>query len=363
MRDIRLTVPGRRQTYDIFVGNDILLPRIHELAHLSQYSKLFVITDKNLEKTWLKKLHQAVPGIAGEAVLPVGETAKNINTIQKIWTNMLAAGCDRKSLVLILGGGVVGDLGAFAASTYMRGIDFVQIPTTLLAQIDSSIGGKSGFDFIGLKNIIGTFDEPKVIVIDTDTLSTLPKRDLIAGFAEMIKYGLIRDAAFFDKLSKLHPEELSGYQLTELIARSVKIKVAIISKDEEEENSRKLVNFGHTIGHAIEALSWETDHPLLHGEAIAIGMVAEADLSSKIGNITADEVQRIRDAITAAGLPVKSPHFAIDRIKGKMRHDKKNEYGDVLFTLLKQIGHGVINQKVDESIVNQVIMENMEAKQ
>jgi 3-dehydroquinate synthase len=359
MQTVKLYAPGKDNDYNIFVGNGIL-EQASTLLKIEQYSNIFIITDQNVEQLWLNKLQQALQKSHPYVAIPAGEPEKQIDNIQRIWTAMRDAGCDRKSLVIVLGGGVIGDMGSFAASTYMRGVAFAQIPTTLLSQVDSSIGGKTGFDFGGLKNFIGTFTQPTSVIIDTDTLTTLPKRELIAGFAEMLKHGLIRDAGYFDELAKKPPLAYTADELADVIVTSTQIKAEIVRQDVKESGERKLVNFGHTVGHAIEALSWETDHPLLHGEAVAIGMVIEAGLSQHKGYISHADVERIKAVLEAAGLPIVSPRLPLTQIWAKMRKDKKNESGIVLFTLLKRFGEGVYNQTCDDDFVNQTITRNME---
>jgi 3-dehydroquinate synthase len=264
-------------------------------------------------------------------------------------------------LVLILGGGVSGDMGAFAASTYMRGVPFVQVPTTLLAQVDSSIGGKTGFDYLGLKNLIGTFAQPVAVLIDTDTLKTLPRRQLVAGFGEMFKHGLVSDREYFEQLISKRPEEFSMTELAGFIAKSVRIKAAIVQKDEKEAGARKLVNFGHTVGHAVEELSWKTDRPLLHGEAVGIGMVVETELSWRQGHLAGADVERVTAAIKASGLPVAIPDLPLDDLIAKMHSDKKDIGGVIEFDLLDGIGKARFNQTVDEQVVREALEHNMES--
>jgi 3-dehydroquinate synthase len=359
MQDIPLTVPGQENTYHILVGNGTLAQAAIHLR-TDQYSKIVVVSDPNVERMWLPKLTQSLQKIDGQVILPAGEPGKNLGSVMRIWSAMREAGCDRKSLVVILGGGVAGDIAAFAASTYMRGVAFAQIPTTLVGQVDSSIGGKTAIDFDNLKNLIGSFAQPTSVLVDTNTLSTLPNRDIIAGFAEMFKHALIRDADYFNKLAEKPPMDFNPDELVNLIATSIKIKADIVSKDVREAGERKLVNFGHTVGHAVEALSWETDRPLLHGEAIAMGMVVEAELSVKKKYISQEDFNHIKHVFSLAGLPIVLPPLSLDRLRDKMRRDKKNERGITLFTLLEHIGKGTYNQTVDEFVVDEIITKNME---
>lgn len=360
MQEIHLTLAGRVQEYTITVGAN-LFEEAGRLFDVGQYSKVLVVTDEHVRHLWFDKLQAVLPHVDSMITLPSGEQAKRIENVQRIWKAMREAACDRRSLVIILGGGVVGDMAAFAASTYMRGVSFAQIPTTLLAQVDSSIGGKTGFDFDDIKNLIGVFAQPVAVLVDTDTLSTLPRRELVAGFAEMFKHGLIKDAVYFERLSQKTPKEYSTAELAEFVARSIRIKAAVVTNDEYESGERKLLNFGHTIGHAVEARSWETESPLLHGEAVAIGMIVEAELSKQKGLISEDDVQRIRKILSMAGLPTVIPHSLTQSLFEKIRLDKKNEHGIMLFTLLKRIGEAVYNQTIEESVLARAITDNMES--
>lgn len=359
MQKFTLSIPAASPTYAIYIGSDTLA-RVAELVDAAQYSSIFVITDENVAKIWLPALQKSLPEQHASITVPAGEAAKTLATVESIWATMHRAGCDRKTLVLTLGGGVIGDMGGFAASTYMRGVAFAHIPTSLLAQVDSSIGGKTGFDFAGLKNLIGTFAQPTAVLIDTTTLSTLSRRDLVAGFAEMLKHGLIRNAAYFRKLVGTDITTCSATQRAELIATSTHIKAEVVQSDETEGGLRKILNFGHTIGHAVEALSWQGDHPLLHGEAVAIGMVVEAELSQQLGYLSASDVRLIRQGIEQAGLPVTVPPLPLSAIMEKLQGDKKNEHGKVQFTLLESIGSAVYNQVINEKLVARTIQANME---
>lgn len=359
MKQLQLTINKNQQTYSIIVGQNIFA-NIKEVINLQKYSKIFVITDEHIAPHFLNKLLENLPNEKAHLVLPPGEKAKNIETVQKIWNAMKDAGLDRKSLVINLGGGVIGDMGGFTASTYMRGIDFLQIPTTLLSQIDASVGGKTGIDFAGVKNLIGTFNQPVGVIIDVETLQTLPKRELISGFGEMIKHGLIADIDYFEKVTGKHPEDFSQEELVDLITRSCEIKKAIVEQDETESGKRKLLNFGHTIGHAIESLSLETDQSLLHGEAVSIGMVAEAKISQLQNLISEEDLEKIKKTLHATGLPTSLQDHEVakqshETILQKMQSDKKNERGQINFTLLSSIGKAIINQNVSDDIITEAI--------
>ncbi|HWY80035.1 MAG TPA: 3-dehydroquinate synthase [Candidatus Sulfotelmatobacter sp.] len=355
MKRITITIKqSTEQAYDIVIGNNSIT-QLNKLIDLSAYTKIVLITDETIGKWWCKKLLKTLPPQSLPIILPSGEKAKTIKTIQIIWQELLAAGCDRKSVVINLGGGVICDMGSFAAATYMRGIDFINIPTTLLSQVDASVGGKTGFDFAEIKNLIGTFTQPKAVIIDVATLKTLPEREFISGFAEIIKHGLITDKNYFEKVTSKSPLSFSTDELIDIITRSCEIKSTIVEQDEIERDKRKLLNFGHTIGHAIESLCLKTDRPLLHGEAISIGMVAEAMLSQRIGLLNKNDVDLIKNKLANAGLPTTILHINYEKIVTKMKSDKKNVSGDIHFTLLKKIGEGVINQIVKENIIKNTL--------
>ncbi len=349
---VSLSAAGAQES-TVYVGAG-LLEKIAELAEVAGYSQIFVVTDENARRHWLDGLLGGLPEGTGVVVLPSGEEAKQIDSVQRIWAAMLAAGCDRKSLVINLGGGVVGDMGGFAASTYMRGVAFVNVPTTLLAQVDASVGGKTGFDFAGIKNLIGTFSQPVAIVIDTQTLATLPDAEFVSGFAEIIKHGLIRDARYYEQVTARPPRQFSEAELERIIYRSCQIKAEIVAADPKEGGARKLVNFGHTIGHAIEALSLEGPMPLLHGQAVAIGMVAEAKLSELLGMIAPTDVMRLAHGLARAGLPTACQVDA-QAARAKMRSDKKNKKGSINFTLLKSIGEAVYDRTPPNELIDQAL--------
>jgi len=354
MKSVTVTIKKPQESYNIVIGND-LIKNLGTYIKFSDYTKVVLITDKNIWRRWHSILVSALPSETSSIILPSGEKEKTIQTIQIIWENLQKASCDRKSLVINFGGGVIGDIGGFAASTYMRGIDFINIPTTLLSQIDASIGGKTGFDFAGIKNLIGNFTQPKAILIDVMTLQTLPKREFVAGFAEIIKHGLIKDKQYFEQVTEKNPLLFSKEELIEIIYNSCVIKANVVQNDETENENRKILNFGHTIGHAIEAISLETDTPLLHGEAVSIGMAAEAAIAQKIGLLSEEEAILIKNKLNDTGLPTDIPHYKIKAIFEKMLSDKKNARGKINFTLLKHIGEAVINQTVPETVIKEVL--------
>jgi 3-dehydroquinate synthase len=358
MKKLSIHLPATKQRdYPIFVGVD-LFAKIAALFDFSRYSKLFIITDETVAPLYLDKLQNNLSSKAETIILPSGEKAKDIHYLTKIWQAMIDAQLDRKSLVINLGGGVIGDIGGFASSTYMRGIAFINIPTTILSQVDESVGGKTMISFGGIKNIVGTFHQPSAVIIDVDTLETLPERQLLNGFAEIIKHGLIKDKEYFELVTRKKPNDFSQEELIEIIARSNEIKAGVVQEDEKESGYRKIVNYGHTIGHAIEALSLETDNPLLHGEAVSIGIVAENKIAVEIGMLSKEDAEMVKKSLENAGLPVEISDFNADTIIEKMKLDKKNMDGKINFTLLKTIGKAIINQTVSEDIIKNSLMKS-----
>jgi 3-dehydroquinate synthase len=355
MKKLTITLPSvSERSYPIYIGVD-LIEKLPTLFDFSKYTKIFILTDKNVEELFLKKLLKNQTDKTSYIVLPPGEAAKDIDHLTKIWKSMVDSQLDRKSIVINLGGGVIGDIGGFAASTYMRGIDFINIPTTILSQVDESVGGKTMIDFNGIKNIVGTFHQPSAVFIDVGTIKTLPERQVLSGFAEIIKHGIIKDKNYFDFVTKKHPLEFTEAELIEIITGSCKIKAQVVQNDEKEKGERKLLNFGHTIGHAVEAISLETPIPLLHGEAISIGMILEAEIANKTGVLSEKDVTIIKQKLHDSGLPTESPNFSAEDIIKKMKSDKKNVGETINFTLLKQVGVGLINQTVSEETIKEVL--------
>ncbi len=291
-------------------------------------------------------------------LLPDGEEYKDHLWTYYIQGELLKARFDRSSLLIALGGGVIGDITGFAASTYMRGIRYVQVPTTLLSQVDSSVGGKTGVNHPLGKNMIGTFYQPSLVAIDVDTLRSLPKREFYAGMAEVIKYGVIADSGFFDCLQKNIKDILSlGDGLIRVIKRSCEVKAEVVSKDEKESGLRAILNFGHTIGHAVETVTGYTE--LLHGEAVAMGMCAAADLAVRMGILHRDESGRIRELIEMYHLPSRIPaELQVQDMINAMEIDKKTEAGKIKFILPEAIGKVRIVEDVDRELIKEVLAEN-----
>ncbi len=289
--------------------------------------------------------------------LPPGEATKSLASASRLFDALVAMNADRHTAVVAVGGGVIGDLAGFAAATYARGVPLVMIPTTLLAQVDSSVGGKVGVNHPGAKNIIGAFHQPAAVWIDTDTLRTLPDRELRCGLAEVVKYGVILDEAFFRELEDRVDAILArdDWALRRIVARSCELKAAVVSRDEREETGlRAVLNFGHTIGHAIEAVAGY-DGPYQHGEAVAVGMVAEARLAERLGWIGPEVVARIVGVLDRLGLPTSAPGLDAGRLLAAMGRDKKNRGGRIRFVLPRSIGRVELTDAAGEADVRAVL--------
>ena len=338
--NIFLSVDLDERSYPIVIGPAMLDDGELLLRHVGG-SKVAIVTNTTVAPLYLERLRGALAVTGKEVisiVLPDGEEHKSWTSLMQIFDALLAHKCDRKTTLVALGGGVIGDLTGYAAASYMRGIDFVQVPTTLLAQVDSSVGGKTGINHPLGKNMIGAFYQPRAVIADTSTLETLPARQLSAGLAEVIKHGAIIDAAFFEwieaNIGKLMARDKGA--LAYAIARSCEIKADVVRQDEREGGLRAILNFGHTFGHAIEA-GLGYGH-WLHGEAVGCGMVMAADLSCRLGLVDAATVDRVRALVAAAGLPVAAPDLGVERWFELMEVDKKNEGGAIKFILLKPLG-------------------------
>ena len=328
--------------YNIYIGHDIWDTLVEFLAQKS-YPSIFVLCDENTYQHCLPKLNVVLKNIDFKTIIvKAGEQYKTIETCTYIWQQMMEQKAGRKSLTINLGGGVVGDMGGFCASTFKRGMDFIQIPTTLLSQVDASIGGKLGIDFMEVKNSIGIFNNPQAIFIDTAFYKTLPPREIRSGFAEVLKHALIADPSQWERLQQI--EELSTVNWEHYLIPSLKIKRDIVAQDPFERGIRKALNFGHTIGHAVESYFLNTATPLLHGEAIAKGMIGESWLSMQYGDLSKDAYERIRAFILKIYGRVDIPSSAYDELIATMKQDKKNEDHRINFTFLKKEGKAVINQ-------------------
>ncbi|QHS56377.1 3-dehydroquinate synthase [Mucilaginibacter sp. 14171R-50] len=322
-------------SYPIFFDNSIT--QLANFVKQGNYSRVFILTDENTGEHCLPIVKQQLDAFDNFDIIEVnaGEESKNIDFCVGIWKMLIDFGADRKALMINLGGGVITDMGGFVASTYKRGIDFVQVPTTLLSQVDASVGGKTGVDLDGVKNIIGTFTQPKAVFMHADFLKTLPARQILSGLAEMLKHGLIVDAAYWDQLKTSDLSQPSA----QLVHRSVEIKNEVVIEDPHEKGIRKALNFGHTVGHAVETWSLMNDEdPLSHGEAIAIGMICEAWLSNKKIGLPDNELTEIAQVLNGLYPKYKIDESIFPTLLEHMLKDKKNQNGQINCTLLKHIG-------------------------
>jgi len=337
-----LKVDVGHASYPIVIGSG-LLGNGELLNSLIPKGDLAVVTNTTVAALYLEKLQATLSGRRiAQCVLPDGEQFKTQQTLGLIYDVLVESRLNRDATILALGGGVVGDMAGFAAASYQRGVGYVQIPTTLLALVDSSVGGKTGVNHPGGKNLIGAFYQPLAVVADIDTLATLPDRELRAGLAEIIKYGCIWDPVLFAWLES-HIDQLTGRDIPSLIhaiERSCQIKADVVGKDERESNLRAILNFGHTFGHAIEsATHYET---FLHGEAVALGMLMASDLSHRLGLLDAHSLKRVRDLLARAGLPAEVPRIGTTKAVDLMRMDKKVLAGTVRLVLLDGLGHAIV---------------------
>ena len=355
----RVRVELGERSYDIVIGAG-LLGRVAEfLQPLGLGKRGVVITDSNVEPLYAGPLRAALNNSGFETrvvSVPAGEASKSLRQASRLLRKMPSFRLDRHSFVIALGGGVVGDLAGFVAATYLRGLPFIQVPTSLLAQVDSSVGGKVGVNLPQGKNLVGAFHQPRLVVADTDTLASLPPRELRAGFAEVIKHGAIRDAEFSSWLEREreHVMKLEGGAIAHAVRRSCEIKAEIVSADERESGVRAILNFGHTIGHAMEALSDYVG--LLHGEAIAMGMACAGRLSVKRAGLSAAEAERLWALIEASGLPTRlGERFNLDALYNAMRLDKKARGGKLRFVLLKRLGEAVVSDDVTDADIQEIV--------
>jgi 3-dehydroquinate synthase len=354
---ITLNVELGDRGYPIQIGAGVL-GEVGPMLAEERRARAVVVTNATVAAHWLQPLRASLAAEGVEAttlLIPDGESHKNQATLDDLLTRLLQARVERSTVLLALGGGVVGDIGGFAAAIYQRGMPFVQIPTTLLAQVDSSVGGKTGINHPLGKNMIGAFYQPRAVFIDTDCLRTLPDRELAAGLAEVIKYGAIRDAPFFgwleDNIGCLRARD--PHALAHAIDTSCRIRAQVVGADEREQGDRALLNFGHTFGHAIENASgygtW------LHGEAVAIGMVIAAQVSQRLGRLDGTAVARLRALVLAAGLPVDPPALGLERWMQLMGRDKKVVRGTIRFVLLDGLGHSVLLSDVPTAVLADVL--------
>lgn len=350
-------VPLGNRTYTIVVDRKVLTTLGERCGNFGLVGRCAVITDKNVAPRYAKNALYSLKRVGIEAVLitiPAGEKAKSLAVVQRCYDALAKNRLERKSFIIALGGGVVGDLAGFVAATYLRGIPFVQVPTTLLAQVDSSVGGKVGVNLPAGKNLVGAFYQPRHVLCDLATLDTLPDREFRAGLAEIIKYGIIYDADLFTRLERDLPKILKrhGDTLADIIARSCEIKAEVVGQDETETGLRAILNFGHTIGHGLEAISRYGKY--LHGEAISIGQVAAAIISTRVHGLAQTDADRIRTLFKRAGLPTSVRLTTAQRkqLFDAMRLDKKVSGGEIKFVLARSIGQVDFGVKVPIAEIN-----------
>jgi 3-dehydroquinate synthase len=360
---INVDVALGERAYDIVIGRDVLQSLGPRIAAMRPGVRTAIVTDRTVAKHWLKPTEASLAqaGIpASSIVVEEGEGSKSYAGLEKVSEALIKAKIERNDLVIALGGGVVGDLAGFVAAILRRGVDFVQVPTSLLAQVDSSVGGKTGINSPQGKNLIGSFHQPILVIADTAVLDTLSPRQFRAGYAEVAKYGLLGDAAFFTWLEKSHGEVFSGGAAREhAIATSCRAKAAIVARDERETGERALLNLGHTFGHALEAATGFSDR-LFHGEGVAVGMVLSAEFSAQLGKISDADTARIKHHLAAVGLPTRLQDIAgfaqegladADTLMALMAQDKKVKRGKLTFILLEAIGRAVIAPNVEPTPV------------
>jgi 3-dehydroquinate synthase len=353
-------VPLKDRSYAIKIGSGLFAHLGGECERLKLGSRCAIITDTNVGRKFAKPAYESLVKAGFEPdliTLPAGETAKSLKSVQDCHDQLAAHRLERKSFIVALGGGVIGDLAGFVAATYLRGIPFVQVPTTLLAQVDSSVGGKTGVNLKAGKNLVGAFYQPRLVLCDLDTLDALPEREFRAGLAEVIKYGIIADATLFAQLERDLPKILKREKkiLAPIVARCCEIKAEVVGKDETETGLRSILNFGHTIGHAIENSSGYGK--CLHGEAIAIGQVAAARLSHKVLGLPERDVERVKNLFVRAGLPTRIKLNPVQRKKlfAAMKLDKKVSDGEVKFVLARKIGAVEFGKKVPPAFIEEAL--------
>jgi 3-dehydroquinate synthase len=356
MRKVKVELGAN--SYEIYVGSGLLAQTGRWLRENGLSGKLVIITDPRARKLYGDALNQGLTkdGFSVTTLLvPEGEEQKSLETAGRLYHELTNCYAERTTPILALGGGVIGDLAGFVAATYLRGVPLIQIPTTLLAQVDSSIGGKVAVDHGQLKNKIGAFYQPRLVISDIDTLKTLPSNELANGLAEVIKSAAIRDKKFFafleTNLDRI--KSLDESALEETVFQTARIKAEVVAKDERDVGLRNILNYGHTIGHAIETIS---DFKVEHGKAIAIGMLAAARISNKMSILDKNDLGRLKGIIEKAGLPTEMPDLEIEKIIQAMKHDKKVLRGKIRFVLLKSIGSAFITDEVDVSLVEKVLV-------
>ncbi|MGL3212485.1 3-dehydroquinate synthase [Bradyrhizobium sp. BR 1433] len=361
------------RAYDIVIGRDVLQSLGERVAALRPGVRTAIVTDRTVAKHWLEPTEAslAAAGVpTSRIVVEEGEGSKSYATLTEVSEALIAAKIERNDLVIALGGGVVGDLAGFAAAILRRGVDFVQVPTSLLAQVNSSVGGKTGINSPQGKNLIGAFHQPVLVIADTSVLDTLSPRQFRAGYAEVAKYGILGDEAFFAWLEKNHTDIFAGGAGREhAIATSCRAKAGVVSRDERETGERALLNLGHTFGHALEAATGFSDR-LFHGEGVSVGMVLAAEFSVQLGMISSDDAGRIARHLSAVGLPTRLQDIAgfaqegladADALLALMAQDKKVKRGKLTFILLEAVGRAVIANNVEPQLVRDFLQAKLKA--
>ncbi len=351
---VHIAIPNK--SYNVHVGNDVIAAA--NLAPFVTDRQVAIISNSTVFKLFGQKIKEVVGPLAEKLIeieLPDGEVYKTWETLNLIFDGLLASKFDRRCLLIALGGGVVGDMTGFAAASYQRGVDFVQIPTTLLAQVDSSVGGKTGINHPAGKNMIGAFHQPKLVIADVGTLASLPRRELAAGLAEIIKHGAITDPVYLNAVAEQMPQLLAmePRSMAQVVQRSIEIKAAVVIADERETGLRATLNFGHTFGHAIESGLGYGEW--LHGEAVGAGMVMAADLSWRLGLLPEADMEHLIEIIASAGLPIQAPAWSPDRYIELMSVDKKAQSGVPKFILLDGLGKA-ISTKVDAAALKATLI-------
>ena len=365
----KLRIDLKENSYDIIIEHGLLSNLGTLISQKFVKPKTFIVTDDNISVHWLEQTLESLSaqGISPKVLeVPAGENTKSFINLEKIIDQLLESKVDRGSLLIALGGGVIGDLAGFAGAVTLRGIKVVQVPTTLLSQVDSSVGGKTGINVRQGKNLVGSFYQPSLVAIDTQVLKTLPPRQLFAGYAEVVKYGLIKDCSFFDWLELNGKKVLEGDKLAQQFAifTSCRIKAEIVEADEKEQDLRAILNFGHTFGHALEAEAGY-DGNLLHGEAVSIGMVMAVELSKNLGHLSGQDAGRAVEYIRSIGLPTNinsiegSNSWHPDGLIQHMQHDKKVSNGQLRFVLIKGIGEAYLTADVEKKQVFGVLEKSL----
>ncbi len=356
MREIKVRLGSN--SYDIWIGSGLLMQAAHRLKEIGLAGKLVIITNPLVNRfygTALKR-NLAREGFKVSVLsVPDGEEQKSLEVAGRLYHELTDLYAERTTPILALGGGVIGDLAGFVAATYMRGVPLIQIPTTLLAQVDSSIGGKVAVNHGQLKNKIGAFYQPRLVISDISTLKTLPTSEFINGLAEVIKYGVIGDKEFFNYLERNmgRIKSLDEAVLEEVVYRSARIKARIVAKDEKDLGLRNILNYGHTVGHALESVS---DFKVEHGKAVAIGMLAAARISNQLGLMEENELIRLKSLIEKAGLPTELPSLEVAKIIQAMKHDKKISRGKIKFILSRALGEVFVTDEVSLALVERVLV-------